>query len=345
MNTFIASVIVFGLLIFIHELGHFLVAKYVGIKVREFSLGFGPKLISILKGETRYNLRAFPLGGFVSMAGMDPNENTEDDADEASRGFNSKTVGQRIAVIFAGPMMNFLLAAVLLAIMFMAYGVPDQPTNIVQGTIPGQPAEMAGIKPGDEIVSIDGQKISTWEQLSKTVSDNPGRSLQITVERDNELLNVTVVPYQDENSSGKIGILPAPQKVGPATALVSGVKYTVLLSYQILEYLGQAIAQKVPLELGGPVQIVATINEAVESNNWLLNLVSLAAFLSISLGLFNLFPIPALDGSRILFLILEKLRGKPIEQTKENFIHMMGFALLLLLIVFITYNDVLRVIM
>lgn len=341
MLTFIASVIIFGVLIFFHELGHFSIAKLVGIKVGEFSLGFGPKLLSLTKGETVYNLRAFPLGGFVNMAGMDP---SEEDVEEG-RGFNSKTVGQRIAVIFAGPATNFLLAAVLLAVLFFSYGVPDKPTNVVQGTLPGKPAETAGIEPGDTIVAIDGNQIASWEQLSKIVAENPGQSLEVTVVRGQERINVTVVPYIDESNTGKIGIFPAPEKVGPVSAIVSGVRYTGMLSYQIVAYLGQAIAQKVPLELGGPVQIVATINEAVESTDWFANLMSLAAFLSISLGLFNLFPIPALDGSRILFLIIELLRGKPIDQTKENFIHMVGFALLLLLIVVITYNDVLRLVM
>jgi regulator of sigma E protease len=342
MGTFFASVIVFGILVFFHELGHFLVAKFVGIKVREFSLGFGPKLISIPKGETVYNLRIFPLGGFVSMAGMDPGE---EPADEEERGFNSKTVGERIAVIIAGPMMNFILASILLAIIFNSYGVPDKPSNTVQGTLAGKPAELAGIKPGDTITAINGIKIISWEQLSETVGKNPGKTLNITIERGSERLYLPITPYFDEKNVGKIGILPAPTKVGPIKAMAFGVKYTGLLSYQIIEYLGKGIAQKVPLELGGPVQIVATINEAVESSNWLLNLVSLSAFLSISLGLFNLFPIPALDGSRIIFLLIEKLRGKAVEQSKENFIHMVGFALLLLLIVFITYNDVLHLVM
>ncbi|NTW06182.1 MAG: RIP metalloprotease RseP, partial [Peptococcaceae bacterium] len=339
---FFASVIVFGILVFFHELGHFMVAKLVGIKVREFSLGFGPKLVSISKGETAYNLRAFPLGGFVSMAGMDPGEESPDDEE---RGFNSKTVGERIAVIIAGPMMNFILASILLAIIFMSYGVPDKPSNTVQGTLAGKPAELAGIKPGDTITAINGIKVISWDQLSETVGRNPDKALNITIERGSEKLSLSVVPYRDEKNIGKIGIMPAPTKVGPVRAMVSGVKYTGLLSYQIIDYLGKGIAQKVPLELGGPVQIVATINEAVESSNWLLNLVSLAAFLSISLGLFNLFPIPALDGSRIIFLLIEKLRGKAVEQSKENFIHMVGFALLLLLIVFITYNDVLHLVM
>lgn len=341
MDTFLASVIVFGLLVFFHELGHFVVAKLVGIKVHEFSLGFGPKLLSLPRGETSYNLRAFPLGGFVRMAGMDPEEN---EADE-ERGFNKKTVAQRIGVIIAGPVMNFVLAIILLAVIFMVYGVPDKPTNRVQDLLPGKPAEVAGIRPGDVIVEIDGKKVENWDQLSKAVGASPDRQLNIVVERGKERLSLKVVPYRDEKGLGKIGIHPAPKKVDPLTALGSGARYTAILSYQIIEYLGRGIARQVPLELGGPVRIVATINEAVQSTSWFINLMSLSAFLSISLGLFNLFPIPALDGSRILFLLLEKLRGRPVEPQRENFIHMVGFGLLILLIVVITYNDILQLIM
>jgi len=342
MGTFIASVIVFGLLVFFHELGHFLVAKLVGIRVHEFALGFGPKLLSLPRGETAYNIRAFPLGGFVRMAGMDP---AEDDYQSEERGFNKKTVGQRVGVIFAGPLMNFVLAVLLLAVIFMVHGVPDIPTTTVQGTLPDKPAAMAGIKSGDRIVEIDGKKVESWDQLSKTVAASPDRPISIVVQRGEERLTLKVVPYRDETGQGKIGIHPAPQKAGPLEALVSGVRYTGLLSYQIIDYLGKGIARQVPLELGGPVRIVATINEAVQSTSWFVNLISLSAFLSISLGLFNLFPIPALDGSRIIFLLLEKLRGRPVEPQRENFIHMVGFGLLILLIVVITYNDVLQLIM
>lgn len=250
-----------------------------------------------------------------------------------------------MAVIFAGPLMNFVLAIVLLAVIFMTYGLPDVPTTTVQDTLKGRPAEIAGIRGGDVIAEIDGKKIDTWEQLSGTVGANPGRELTVTVVRNGEKLSFKVVPYRDDKGLGKIGIHPAPKKVDPFTALISGGKYIVIMSYQILDYLARGIAGLVPLELGGPVRIVATINEAVRSTSWFMNLMSLSAFLSVSLGLFNLFPIPALDGSRILFLLFEKLRGRPVEPQKENFIHMVGFGLLIVLIVVITYNDVLQLIM
>lgn len=340
MDTVLASIIVFGVLIFFHELGHFMVAKMVGIKVLEFSLGFGPKLISITSKETAYNLRVFPLGGFVRMAGMDPDEEEEED----DRGFNRKSVFERISVIAAGPIMNFVLTIVLLAFIFTTHGLPEL-TTVVQEAIEGRPAALAGIRAGDRIVEINNNRMETWDELKRTVAANPGHELEIIIERDQERIIYRVVPYRDDRGQGLIGIQPTQKKVGPLMAFVAGTKYTVYMCYQILDYLGKGITGQVALELGGPVIIVATINDAVRSTSWLVNLLSLSAFLSVSLGLFNLFPIPALDGSRIVFLVLEKLRGRPVEPKKENFIHMIGFGLLIMLIVVITYNDILRLIM
>jgi regulator of sigma E protease len=342
MGTFLASVVVFGLLIFFHELGHFMVAKLVGIKVHEFSLGFGPKIVSFPRGETAYNLRLLPLGGFVRMAGMDPSEEEEEGDEE--RGFNRKSVLQRMGVIIAGPLMNFVLAIVLIAAIFMSYGLPDAPTTKVLDALEGKPAAQAGIRSGDVITGIDGAKIESWSALSQAVASSAGKPLDITVERAGREVTIkNVVPYADEGHF-RIGIQPTLKKADPFTALALGTRHTVLTTAEIINLLGKGILGRTPIQLGGPVQIVATIDEAVKSTSWLLNLVSVATLLSISLGLFNLFPIPALDGSRILFLLIEKIRGRPVEPQKENFIHMIGFGLLLLLIVVITYNDILRIV-
>ncbi|MCL5058080.1 MAG: RIP metalloprotease RseP [Actinobacteria bacterium] len=342
MGTFLASIVVFGLLIFFHELGHFVVAKRVGIKVHEFSMGFGPKIVSVPRGETAYNLRLLPLGGFVRMAGMDPSEE-EEEVDE-ERGFNRKSVLQRTGVIIAGPLMNFVLAVVLIAAIFMFYGLPDAPTTRVRDVLEGKPAAVAGIHPGDVITGIGGTRIESWEMLSQAVASSSGKPLDITVNRGGHQVTIkNVIPYSDEGHY-RIGIQPTLKKANPITALALGTKHTAYTTAQILNLLGQGLIGKTPIQLGGPVQIVATIGEAVKSTSWLLNLVSVATLLSISLGLFNLFPIPALDGSRILFLLIEKLRGRPVEPQKENFIHMIGFGLLLLLIVVITYNDILRIV-
>jgi regulator of sigma E protease len=339
MLTFIASVFVFGILIFFHELGHFAVAKVVGIKVHEFSLGFGPKLFTIPRGETLYNLRVLPLGGFVRMAGMDP---SDEDSKEEERGFNKKTIGQRIAVIFAGPLMNFLLAILLLSIIFIFQGIPSATTGISE-IIPGFPAEKAGIEVGDKIVAVNGQEVVSWEELVGIINEKPEEELEITVVRDGTERQFKMVTIRDENGSGKIGIVPEQgvSKGNLFQALALGAKLTGKVTIMILDFISKMIFGQAPADLGGPVRVVSEIGKAAQVGFFFL--LQLSAFLSINLGLFNLFPIPALDGSRILFLAWEKVRGRPVDPIKENFIHLVGLGLLLLLMVFITYNDILQI--
>lgn len=342
MTTFVASVFVFGILIFFHELGHFLVAKTVGIKVSEFSMGFGPKLIGFLRGETLYNLRALPIGGFVRMAGMDPGEELSEEDEE--RGFNKKSVGKRIAVIFAGPLMNFLLAAILLALIFTFQGLPvaSQSTRI-GGIVSGYPAEQAGIIIGDQIIAVNGQHVEKWEELVGIINSMPEKDIKITIIRNGVQQQIEIKTIMDEQGLGKIGIYQSSEyvKTGFATSIVLGVQWTVKVTYMILDFLAKMIFGQAPADLGGPVRVVSEIGRAAQIGFFFL--IQLAAFLSINLGLFNLFPIPALDGSRILFLIWEKLRGRPVDPVKENFIHLVGFGILLLLMVVITYNDILQI--
>lgn len=338
MLTFAASVFVFGLLVLFHELGHFIVAKMAGVKVHEFSVGFGPRLLGVLKGETSYNVRLFPLGGFVRMAGMDPREEQEAD-DEGS--FNKKTVGRRMAIITAGPLMNFILAALLLTFIFMMQGYPVASTGIDQ-VLPGQPAQLAGIQPGDRVIAVNGKPVEQWEHLVDVIKQHPEEKITLDIERDGASSAVSLIPVKDSQGQGKIGIVPAYafQKAGLFPALAMGAEYTVRVSILILDYVAKMIFGHVPADLGGPVRVVAEIGKAAELGFFYL--LQLATFLSINLGLFNLFPIPALDGSRVLFLAWEKLRGRPVDPEKENFIHLVGFGLLILFMVVITYNDILQ---
>ncbi len=342
MQTFIASVFVFGLLIFFHELGHFLVARMVGIKIHEFSLGFGPKVVGIVAGGTAYNLRAFPLGGFVRMAGVDPNEeNVEKDK---SKWFVNKTVGQRASVIFAGPLMNFVLAVLLLAAVFVFQGLPvPSNTTLVGKVVPGLPAERAGIAAGDRIVAVDGRHVDSWEELVKYIYERPDKNIGIKVLRNGEELYFEVKTLKDEQGLGKIGIYQATEykRMGIIPSLYMSIEWSVKMIFMILDFISKMIFGQAPADLGGPVRVVSEIGRAARVG--LFFLLELAAFLSINLGLFNLLPIPALDGSRLLFLGWEKLRGKPIDPAKENFIHLIGFGLLLLLMVLITYRDIVNI--
>lgn len=337
MTTFWAAVFVFGMLIFFHELGHFAVAKVVGIRVYEFSLGFGPKLVGILRDGTNYNLRLLPLGGFVRMAGMDPEDK---EAVEGER-FGDKSVLQRMAVIAAGPVMNFVLAMVLFAvILFSLGGDPVADSTSIKDVVPGSPAEQVGLQGGDEIYSIEGRKVEGWSDITAAIYQRPGQETTIVVLRGGERLEFNVVPQTTEDGRGVIGIYPYREPVNPLVAIAGGVKATGQMTMNIIYFIGQMFTGNAPADLGGPVRVIWEIDRAVETGFFYL--LNLAAFLSINLGLFNLFPIPALDGSRLMFLSFEALRGRPVDPARENFIHLVGFGFLLLLVVFITYNDILQ---
>jgi regulator of sigma E protease len=351
--TIVSTVVVLGLLVFIHELGHFAVAKAVGVKVYEFSIGFGPKVFGFSIGDTTYNIRIVPLGGFVRMAGMDQKddeaeavEGQEKEVLDPEKSFANKTILQRMAVIAAGPIMNFILASLLISLIFIVSGIPELTTKIGE-VLKGEPASIAGLMAGDKIVTINTQPINNWEDVVKIIHQNPKQTLEFSVERAGTNIVLSVPTKQDASSgAGFIGIKPAePQMVHKdvLSSLGLGAVYTVKVTGLIASFVGQMITQEQPTEqLGGPVRITMEIGKAAKSG--LMNVIQLAAILSINLGLFNLFPIPALDGSRLLFLLWEALRGKPVDPAKENLVHLVGFALLLLLMVFVTFNDISKLI-
>ena len=338
MTTFWASIFVFGLLIFFHELGHFLAAKRADIKVEEFAIGMGPKVISKKVGETVYSLRLLPLGGFNKMAGMD----SEDVGNE--RGFNTKSVGQRMWVIVSGSLMNFLLAAILFAIIFGSVGIPTS-TTLIGNVLEGRPAAMVGLQKGDTVTAINGQEITEWQELVRVIHANPEKEVQLTVERNGQLLDITVVPELEPNQGiGLIGIEPGEvrwETQGIFRSIYLAIQQTVQLTVLIVIALSQMITGQMSADVIGPVGIVQEIgNSAKVGIPYLLNL---AALISINLGLFNLLPIPALDGSRLVFLAIEGIRKKPIDPDKENMVHFIGFSMLIMLIIMVTYRDVIRI--
>lgn len=331
--SIVFSIIIFGILVFVHEFGHFVTAKVNDVRVDEFALGMGPKLFGLKKGDTEYTLRILPLGGYVRMAGMEP---PLDDP----RGFNTKTVLQRMAIIFAGPMMNFVTALILFILVFMIVGTPSN-ANIIGQVMPGKPAAQAGLMAGDRIVKIDSTAVSNWQEVVEAIHKSPGREVAITFQRDHLLKKIKVVPEKDQGSGmGLIGILQSSQRQGVLNSVVLGLENTYGFTKTLLVNLGQMITGAIAPEVAGPVGVVQIVGE-VTRFGWA-SLLTLAGYLSINLGLINLFPIPALDGSRLAFLGFEALRGRPLDPAKENVIHLVGFALLMLLMVFITYQDILR---
>ncbi|MGI6678537.1 MAG: RIP metalloprotease RseP [Dehalobacterium sp.] len=338
------SIIILGVLILVHEFGHFITAKKNDVQVDEFSLGMGPKLFDIEKGSTIYTLRLLPIGGYVRMAGMDE---TEQEGGERSltgcddpRGFNNKTVLQRMSIIFSGPVMNFVTAILFFIIAYMGVGIPSN-DNVLGQVMPDQPAARAGMEPGDRVVNINGAEISTWDEMVQIIHQSPNQELTITVHRDEQIKIFQVVPELDqENNIGLIGVTTSMDKKGFMEAASLGVTQTYEFTKLLILAIVQMITGAIQPDLAGPVGIVSMVGEV--SRLGIGSVLTFAGVLSINLGLINLFPIPALDGSRLIFLALEGLRGRPLAPEKENFIHFIGFVLLMGLMLMVTYKDIQR---
>lgn len=342
MRTGLSIVFVFGLMIMIHELGHFLMAKKAGIKVLEFSFGFGPKLLGYQGRETLYAWRLVPLGGFVRMYGMDAEVDEHGveriaPADD-KHSFMNKTVWQRMAVIAAGPVMNFVLAAVLFVIM----GIPTMsPDSTVGSLLKGKPAEKAGIMAGDRIMAIDNVPIADWTALTEAIHAKPEQAVTIKLQRGGQQQTVQITTEKDPQTNfGIIGIYPTVvyKHLPVGETLKFGLTQTLSFTRSIVVALAQMITRQIPADLGGPVAIGNAIGEAAQQG-WHETL-GLTGMLSIQLGLLNLFPIPALDGSRLVFLLVEGIRRKPLNPEKENLVHLVGFVLLLALMLAVTYHDI-----
>ncbi len=345
MNLII-SILVLGVLIMVHELGHFLAAKANGVKVHEFAIGFGPKLWSTKRGETEYSLRLFAfLGGFNRMAGMESDQGQDDGADKG-RGFNDKSVGQRAAIIAAGPLSNYLLAVVLFALVFGAVGlvkpVDNQP--IIGRVLSGKPAAEAGLAAGDRVVSIDGVPIPTWEALVSNIQSRLGKPAVLVIARGalRVVFGLGPPPNDADPRLGMIGVDFRRHlvRMGPVESLQAAVRQTVGMTTLWFTSIGQMISREAPADVVGPVGIIKLVEQASAVGP--ATLLSLAGALSVTLGIINLLPFPALDGGRLVFLAVEKVRGRPVDPNRENFIHFIGFALLMLLALFISLKDIQR---
>ncbi|GAB6173789.1 RIP metalloprotease RseP [Paradesulfitobacterium aromaticivorans] len=346
--TALAIVFVFGLLVMVHELGHFLVAKWAGIRVLEFSFGFGPKLVGYKGKETFYAIRLIPLGGFVRLYGMDPEPDENGQATIGSSddpySYMNKPVWKRMAVIVAGPIMNFILAIVLFVAVFAYLGIPAQAQgNAIGSLAEGKPAVTAGLLAGDRIVAVDNTPTSDWNTLTEVIHAKPNQALVLTVERQGQTQTLKLTTEKDAQTGyGMIGIGPeiVYERVPILQTFRFGFARTIEFTKFIVVTLTQMVTRQIPADVGGPVAIAKAIGEGAQAG--FSNLLGLTGVLSIQLGLLNLFPIPALDGSRLVFLIIEGIRRKPLNPEKENLIHLVGFVLLLALMIAITYRDILN---
>lgn len=345
MQTLIASLIIFGLIIFVHEFGHYLFAKLSGIRVEEFALGMGPKVVSFQRGETLYSLRALPLGGFCKMSGETGNEEYSPTRSYDPKRFDQKPILARMAVIVGGPLMNFILAALLLTLIFTVLGVPQDFTTSIGEVMAGDPADQAGLKSGDKILAINGNAVDKWSEMVALIQQSPEKELTLDIERDSTQFTVKVVPSLDpESNTGKIGIVPGEAKwerIGILAGIREGLTKTYQITFLTIAGLIEMISGKTSTEgIAGPVGIIQIIGESARYG--IVYLANLTAVISINLGLINLLPIPALDGSRLIFLLVEAVRGRPVTPSKENFVHLVGFVLLMVLMVLITYKDILK---
>lgn len=354
---------VLTIVVFFHELGHFLVARWAGVKVLTFSLGFGPELFGFNdRHGTRWKVSAIPLGGYVKFFGDDSEASTPSSerlqtmsAEERKVSFHHKKVGPRAAIVAAGPIANFLLAIVIFAALFTFFGKPSQ-TARVDSIQENSAAAAAGFKPGDVVTAINGDAIESFTDMQRLVSTKAGTSLVFTVKRGDEVVKLTGTPQLKEikdtfgnvHRVGILGITRASgpgdtitKPVNPATAVWLGVKETWFVVDRTVSYIGGIFTGRENADqVGGPIRIaqisgqVATIGLAA--------LIHLAAVLSVSIGLLNLFPVPLLDGGHLLFYAVEAVRGKPLSERSQELGFRVGLALVLMLMIFATYNDILH---
>lgn len=344
--SMIVAILVFGIIILIHEFGHFIVAKKCGIGVVEFSIGMGPRLFSFVKGETRYSIKGLPFGGSCMMLG-------EDEEDANPKAFNNKPVWSRIAVIAAGPLFNFLLAFVLaLAIIHVAGYDPAELTGVLDGFS----AKEQGMEAGDVITRLGGERVMVYRDVTMYMYLHPSEPVDVEYRRtledgSTELRKARLEPrYSEEHGGYMLGIQTRGYRQ-PTGGILETVKYgtyeVVYWMKTVVKSIGMMIRGQVGAQdMAGPVRLVSMIDETVEETRqygletMLLTLANLCVMLSANLGVMNLLPIPALDGGRLVFLLLEALRGKPVDKEKEGMVHMAGMALLMGFMVFVLFNDI-----
>ncbi|MBN2809099.1 MAG: RIP metalloprotease RseP [Deltaproteobacteria bacterium] len=353
MYSTVSAIVVLGILIFVHELGHFLVAKLCGVRVLVFSLGFGPRLCGFRKGETEYLLSAVPLGGYVKMLGEGKGED-EGELPVADKpySYEHKSPWQRLLIIVAGPGANILFAALLFSLVYL-FGVPSL-SSVIGEVNYEMPAYSAGFQAGDKIISIDGQAIADWEQLSAAVRASGGRELEITFVRGSEQLTLRVVPKRIENKnmfgenviSYVIGVTASGateiKHYQPGEALLQGLSETWKVAYLTVVGFIKMIERVVPAkDLGGPIMIAQMAGQHAKAG--ILSLLYFMGIISVNLGILNLFPIPVLDGGHLLFITMEILLGRPVSLRKIEIAQQIGLCLLVSLMIFVFYNDLTRI--
>jgi len=345
VGLFLGAVLCFGLIVFAHELGHFLTALWNKIPVEEFAMGMGPLLYTRVRGEIRYSLRLFPIGAYVRLVG---DEESKDE--EAKLDYHRIPVGKRIAMTFAGPLFNFVVAVIIFSFICLFSGIAsDKP--IIGSVREGSIAEGAGFQSGDRMVSIDGVELKHWSEAVTMINAAPDRELTFIIERreiaaaqntSSGILEIRVTPeHTPPDGLGRIGIISATERFNVIGSFRMGFENTISAIGLFYTSIFGAIRDRQAPELIGPVGIIQVTGEVAK--NGLADLFWFMGFISINLGVVNLLPVPPLDGARILIMTLEKIRGKPLNPEREGMIHFVGFVCLISLIAFVTFGDLWRI--
>lgn len=348
MLSLFSFIIVLSILVIVHEFGHFIVAKRTGVRVEKFSVGFGPEIFGFNRGGTRYLISIIPLGGYVKLAG----ETQEDQIKGEKWEYLSRSVGERSKIIFAGPVLNYILAFFIFSVVFMM-GNPSL-TSKIGKLMAGYPAETAGIKAEDKILKINGKDVLYWDDVTKIIHTNKRNELNVTIQRGSSVMDIVVRPqskqvntiFGSKKNVSVIGIVPSEEvvyvKCGFFEAFYKGAEKLITLTYITYRALWASITGAIPFKesVTGPIGIFYITGQAAKLG--LVYLLQLMGVLSASLAIFNLLPLPVLDGGHILFLIIEKLRGRPLSLKAQDNITKVGLSLLVCLMLFVFYNDFIR---
>ena len=343
--TLIYFILILGVIILIHEFGHFIFAKKAGIYVYEFSIGMGPRIFKWTRknDETEYSIRLIPIGGFVQMAG----EEIEDDPEvPKDKKFSVKTFGQKFMTVIAGIMNNFLLAIFLFFLIALFNGAP-QNKAIVGEISEDYPTYTSGLKEGDRILKVNGKNAATYDTLALELQVNTGKNIKLEVDRNGQTETVNLKPKKVKENGEEVYRYGFTITDEVETGFFASLKYafskTFSLLHQMILVIGYLVTGNLNLNaLAGPVGIFGIVGTAADAGIW--SVLSLIALLSVNVGFINLLPLPAFDGGRLLFIIIEKIKGKPVDPRLENTIHAVGFFLLMALMLLITYNDIIRLI-
>jgi len=350
--SLVIAFIIFGLIVVIHELGHFWVAKLSGMFIEEFAIGMGPKLFGIKLGETLYSLRIFPIGGFCKILG-------EETQSQDSRAFNNKSVFKRFLVILAGAFMNFLLAFIIFFGLVSFEGTTE---NKIQKILPGYPAEQVGLLPGDKIIKVNNNKINVTQDMSFYISETNGNEISLQIKRDNKILDFKITPVKENGfyifgfeKVFRPGLFSKSDLINKKLSLFGAFReaFFMILFCIKLTFVGliKLISFRLNLQdMSGPIGIVKAIGDTYNASvaesifAAIKSMLSFTALISANIGVFNLLPLPALDGGKILFLGIEAIRRKPLNSEREGLIHFVGFVLLIILAIAVAISDIIKLI-